>query len=333
MHKLSHPKIQLGHWPTPLEPMLRINDMHKGPELWVKRDDCSGLAFGGNKTRKLEYLLADAQLKGATTLLTAGGLQSNHARQTAAAAARVGLGCELFLEQVEGISEADYSHSGNVLLDQLLGARVHRLPAGQDLDAVMALRAETLSASGEVPYVMPVGGSNVVGAMGYVNCGLELAQQLQHQQLSFDAIVLATGSAGTQAGLLAGLALAGLDIPVLGVTVSRSSDEQCQKVLALLHEVQDVLKQPKLHEDHVICFDQYYGSAYGDPTAQMIEAVRLAASLEGLLLDPVYSGKAFAGLLDLVRHGYFDTSGRILFLHTGGAPGLFAYSNCLSEPS
>ena len=332
MHQLSHPKIQLGHWPTPLEPMLRINEMHKGPELWVKRDDCTGLAFGGNKTRKLEYLLADAQLRGATTLLTAGGVQSNHARQTAAAAARVGLGCELFLEQVEGVSEADYSHSGNLLLDQLLGARLHRLPAGQDLDAAMALRAQTLSTSGQVPYVMPVGGSNAIGAMGYVDCGLELAQQLQQYQLSFDAIVLATGSAGTQAGLLAGLALAGLDIPVLGVTVSRSSDEQCQKVLALLHEVQGLLEQSELHEDHVICFDKYYGSAYGDPTPQMVEAVRLAASLEGLLLDPVYSGKAFAGLLDLVRHGYFDTSERVLFLHTGGAPGLFAYSECLSEP-
>ena len=331
MHQLSHPKIQLGHWPTPLEPMLRINEMHKGPELWVKRDDCTGLAFGGNKTRKLEYLLADAQLRGATTLLTAGGVQSNHARQTAAAAARVGLGCELFLEQVEGISEADYSHSGNLLLDQLLGARLHRLPAGQDLDAAMALRAQTLSTSGQVPYVMPVGGSNAIGAMGYVDCGLELAQQLQQYQLSFDAIVLATGSAGTQAGLLAGLALAGIDIPVLGVTVSRSSDEQCQKVLALLHEVQGLLEQSELHEDHVICFDKYYGLAYGDPTPQMVEAVRLAASLEGLLLDPVYSGKAFAGLLDLVRHGYFDTSERVLFLHTGGAPGLFAYSECLSE--
>ena len=332
MHKLSHPKIQLGHWPTPLEPMLRINEMHKGPELWVKRDDCTGLAFGGNKTRKLEYLVADAQLRGATTLLTAGGVQSNHARQTAAAAARVGLGCELFLEQVEGVSEADYSHSGNLLLDQLLGARLHRLPAGQDLDAAMALRAQTLSSSGQVPYVMTVGGSKAIGAMGYVDCGLELAQQLQQYQLSFDAIVLATGSAGTQAGLLAGLALAGIDIPVLGVTVSRSSDEQCQKVLALLHEVQGLLEQSELHEDHVICFDKYYGSAYGDPTPQMVEAVRLAASLEGLLLDPVYSGKAFAGLLDLVRHGYFDTSERVLFLHTGGAPGLFAYSECLSEP-
>ena len=331
MQNLSHPKIQLGHWPTPLEPLLRINEMHKGPELWVKRDDCSGLAFGGNKTRKLEYLVADAQLRGATTLLTAGGVQSNHARQTAAAAARVGLGCELFLEQVEGVSEADYSHSGNLLLDQLLGARLHRLPAGQDLDAAMALRAQTLSTSGQVPYVMPVGGSNAIGAMGYVDCGLELAQQLQQYQLSFDAIVLATGSAGTQAGLLAGLALAGIDIPVLGVTVSRSSDEQCQKVLALLHEVQGLLEQSELHEDHVICFDKYYGSAYGDPTPQMVEAVRLAASLEGLLLDPVYSGKAFAGLLDLVRHGYFDTSERVLFLHTGGAPGLFAYSECLSE--
>ena len=331
MHQLSHPKIQLGHWPTPLEPMLRINKMHKGPELWVKRDDCTGLAFGGNKTRKLEYLLADAQLREATTLLTAGGVQSNHARQTAAAAARVGLGCELFLEQVEGVSEADYSHSGNLLLDQLLGARLHRLPAGQDLDAAMALRAQTLSTSGQVPYVMPVGGSNAIGAMGYVDCGLELAQQLQQHQLSFNAIVLATGSAGTQAGLLAGLALAGIDIPVLGVTVSRSSDEQCQKVLALLHEVQGLLEQSELHEDHVICFDKYYGSAYGDPTPQMVEALRLAASLEGLLLDPVYSGKAFAGLLDLVRHGYFDTSERVLFLHTGGAPGLFAYSECLSE--
>ena len=331
MHKLSHPKVQLGHWPTPLEPMLRINEMHKGPELWVKRDDCTGLAFGGNKTRKLEFLIADAQVKGATTLLTAGGVQSNHARQTAAAAAKVGLGCELFLEQVEGFSEADYSHSGNVLLDQLLGARLHWLPTGQNLDEVMALRAQTLSNAGEVPYVMPVGGSNAIGAMGYVDCGLELAQQLRIQNISFDAIVLATGSAGTQAGLLAGLALAGIEIPVLGITVSRSSGEQCDKVLTLLHEVQVLLEQPRLHEDHVICFDQYYGAGYGVPTPLMIEAVRLAASLEGLLLDPVYSGKAFAGLLDLVRHGYFDSSERILFLHTGGAPGLFAYSQCLSE--
>ncbi|MDC9719514.1 MAG: D-cysteine desulfhydrase [Gammaproteobacteria bacterium] len=331
MNRIPHPKIGLGHWPTPLEPMLRINEMHKGPELWVKREDCSGLAFGGNKTRKLEYLLADAQLKGATTLLTAGGVQSNHARQTAAAAARVGLGCELFLEQVEAVVEPDYNHSGNLLVDHLLGARVHQLPYGQDLDAAMDLRAKTLTDSGQVPYIVPVGGSNAVGAMGYVHCGLELAEQLQAKKLSFDAIVLATGSAGTQAGLLAGLALAGVDIPVLGITVSRSSIEQCDKVLTLLHEVQSLLKQPNLHEDHVICFDQYYGAAYGEPTAAMIEAVRLAASLEGLLLDPVYTGKAFAGLLDLVRHGYFGTSERILFLHTGGSPALFAYSQCLGE--
>jgi D-cysteine desulfhydrase/L-cysteate sulfo-lyase len=311
--------------------MQRLNEMHKGPELWVKRDDCSGLAMGGNKTRKLEYLLADAQIQGATTLLTAGGVQSNHARQTAAAAARLGLGCELFLEQVEIAVETNYTHSGNLLLDQLLGARIHQLPAGQDLDTAMALRAQTLLDAGQVPYVMPVGGSNVVGSMGYVACGLELAEQLQKQQLSFDAIVLATGSAGTQAGLLAGLALAGLDIPVLGITVSRSSEEQCAKVMSLLHQVQDALQQPHLHEDHVICFDQYYGSGYGQPTPQMVEALRLAASLEGLLLDPVYSGKAFAGLLDLVRHGYFDTSERILFLHTGGTPGIFAYSQCLGE--
>ncbi len=331
MHKIPLAKLELGHWPTPLEPMLRLNQMHQGPELWVKRDDCSGLAMGGNKTRKLEYLLADAQQQGGTTLLTAGGVQSNHARQTAAAAAKIGLGCELFLEQVDGLGEPDYQHSGNLLLNQLLGARVHQLPAGQNLDEAMALRAQTLTASGQVPYIMPVGGSNVVGAMGYVACGLELAQQMQDQSLTFNAIVLATGSAGTQAGLLAGLALAGLDIPVLGITVSRSSEEQCSKVLALVHEVQDRLSQPHLHEDHVICFDQYYGAGYGQPTQQMVEALRLAASLEGLLLDPVYSGKAFAGLLDLVRHGYFYPSDRVLFLHTGGTPGVFAYSHCLSE--
>ncbi len=152
---------------------------------------------------------------------------------------------------------------------------------------------------------------------------------MQRQQLSCEGCGLGPGSAGTQAGLLAGLALAGIDIPVLGITVSRASSEQCEKVLTLLHQVQESLQQPKLNADHVICFDQYYGSGYGDPTPAMIEAVRLAASLEGLLLDPVYSGKAFAGLLDLVRHGYFDTSERILFLHTGGALGLFAYSEGL----
>ena len=331
MQRIPFNKIQLGHWPTPLEPLLRINAMHKGPELWVKRDDCTGLALGGNKTRKLEFLLADALQNGATTLLTAGGIQSNHARQTAAAAAKLGLGCELFLEQVDDLTEPDYHHSGNVLLNQLLGARLHTLPAGQDLDDAMALRAASLIEAGQVPYVMPVGGSNVIGAMGYVACGLELASQLREQSLEFDAIVVATGSAGTQAGLLAGLAMANLDVPVLGVTVSRSSEDQSAKVLALLHQVQDSLKQPLTHEDHVICFDQYYGCGYGQPTDAMVEAVKLAASLEGLLLDPVYSGKAFAGLLDLVRHGYFDTAERVLFLHTGGAPGLFAYSHCLSE--
>ena len=210
MKKLLHPKIQLGHWPTPLEPMLRINDMHKGPELWVKRDDCTGLAFGGNKTRKLEFLIADAQLKGATTLLTAGGMQSNHARQTAAAAAKVGLGCELFLEQVEGVSETDYSHSGNVLLDQILGARLHLLPAGQNLDAVMALRAQTLTEAGQVPYVMPVGGSNArLAQWGMLIAVWNWRQQLQAQELSFDAIVLATGSGGHTGGPACGVGVGG----------------------------------------------------------------------------------------------------------------------------
>jgi len=319
------PRIAISHGATPLEFAPRLST-DLGCKIFFKRDDCTGLAGGGNKVRKLEYLLADAQQQGADTLVTVGGLQSNHARQTAAAAAKYGFSCELVLEDIAGTPKKDYYHNGNVLLDNLFGANIHSLAAGEDCAGYAQTLIEKLRREGRKPYLIPLGGSSVIGSYGYVRCADEIVQQLATQELQIDQIILATGSAGTQAGLLAGLIAAEIDLPVLGICVSRTTEDQQVLVETLLRKTLLAMGlDPKLAQGKVICNGNYVGQGYGIITNAMVNAVKRCAQLEGLLLDPVYTGKAMAGLIDLCTQGVVAPGSKQLFLHTGGSQALFGY--------
>ncbi len=320
------PRVRLGHLPTPLEPMARLSARLGGPSLWIKRDDCTGLATGGNKTRKLEYLVADALQRGADTLITLGALQSNHARQTAAAAAKLGLKCVLILEERVSQPTDAYRHNGNILLDRLLGASLKVVPRGSSMTAAAERVADDVRRAGGKPYVIPGGGSNAVGALGYVGCALEILQQAAGLGVRVDRVVHATGSSGTQAGLIAGFDGMQSGVRVLGITVGRLRDNQERNVARLLDETWAHLglKGAGPH-DSIEANDSYFGEAYGIPTPAMKEAVGLVAETEGVLLDPVYSGKAMSGLIDLLRKDTFGKDENIVFVHTGGQAGLFAY--------
>ncbi|MGE3620535.1 MAG: D-cysteine desulfhydrase family protein [Acidimicrobiia bacterium] len=318
------PRHDLAFLPTPLHPLDRLAEalaLPHAPRLWIKRDDQTGLAAGGNKARKLEFLVADALAAGADALVTAGGRQSNHARQTAAAGRASGFEVHLVLN--EGGEDPEYRWSGNVLLDRLLGAHIHpNAGTGFDADDAMADVAAELRRAGRRPYVIPPGGSSPVGAVGYVDAARELLAAAP----TFGCVVHASGSGGTQAGLLAGFAQAEAAPPVLGISVARSSEELAARVLALAGETVALIggATPVVPAD-VVVDDGYVGPGYGVPTDAMVEAVGLVARTEGVLLDPVYTGKAMAGLVDLLRAGRFDGMGDLVFLHTGGLPGLFAY--------
>lgn len=326
------PRIPLGHLPTPLEYLPRLTEYLGGPHIYVKRDDCTGLASGGNKTRKLEFLIADALEQEADTIITQGAVQSNHARQTAAAAAREGLRCELLFENRIAEPDSDYLNSGNVLLDRLYGANMHHYPAGEDMNAAMAAHAETLREEGRKPYIIPGGGSNPIGALGYVNCALEILQQANERQLHIDHIVHATGSAGTQAGLVTGLRSAHCDVPVLGIGVSVARAAQEQKVYDLAVETADYIGAGGcVQRSDIVANCDYVGEGYGVPTEGMRAALLLLARLEGLLFDPVYSGKGLAGMIDLVQTGHFAADDNIVFIHTGGSAGLFGYLSQLLD--
>jgi L-cysteate sulfo-lyase len=322
-------RIRLGHGPTPLEPMKNLTALLGGPQLWIKRDDCTGLATGGNKTRKLEYLMADALAQGADTVITQGATQSNHARQTAAAAVRCGLQCHLILEDRTGYRFDDYRRSGNVMLDEMFGAHVSEVPADTAMDAAMATLADALRKKGRKPYVIPGGGSNALGALGYVTCALELMHQANDMALDVDCVVHGTGSAGTQAGLVAGLQGARSHIPVLGIGVRAARPAQEERVHALAVQTAELLGLPAsaVPRESVQANCDYVGTGYGLPTDGMREAITLVARTEGILLDPVYSGKAMAGLIDLIRRGQFKAGQNIVFIHTGGAVGLFGYQH------
>lgn len=330
MINLAHiPRIKLSHLPTPIEKLSRLS-AHLNCNIWIKRDDCSGLAGGGNKARKLEFLVADALNKGADTLITTGGIQSNHARQTAAAAAKFGLSCELLLEDVGGTPKTHYYDNGNILLNKLLGATIHHLNDGEPFPRALARLNKSLAAQNKRPYFIPMGGSNAVGSLGYVECANEIMRQSEQLKLQFDHIIVATGSAGTQAGLLAGLMAAKQLTSVTGVCVSRPEHEQNKRVQALLSETLAMLNSSeKADFEQVKTKGDYYGAGYGITTALSLEALHLVAELEGILLDPVYTAKAMAGLIDFCRKGDFSREQTILFLHTGGSQSLFAYQDVL----
>lgn len=324
MHLARFARIRLAHLPTPLEPLLRLSE-ELGLDLWIKRDDCTGLAGGGNKTRKLEFLLGAAFEQDADTLVTQGAVQSNHVRQTAAAAAAHGLACEIILEERTGSRATDYVGNGNVLLDRLFGATLRTVPGGTDMVAELEKTAAEVRARGGKPYVIPGGGSNPVGALGYVDCAREIVVQADEMDLEVHRIVTATGSAGTHAGLVAGLAVMGADIPVLGIGVRAPKDRQEANVFKLAEETAALLGQPdRVTREMVIADCDYVGEGYGLIDQGVIDALTLAARLDGIVLDPVYSGKAMKGLIALARAGRFKGE-TVVFLHTGGAQGLFGY--------
>ncbi len=316
--------------PTPLEPLARLSEHLGGPELWIKRDDLLGLAAGGNKTRKLEFLVGAALAEGADTLITNGAVQSNHCRLTLAAAVHEGLACRLVLEERVPDSYREGA-TGNNFLYRLLGAeKLTPVPGGADLAAAMQREADEVAAAGRSAYVIPGGGSNPLGALGYVACAQELLQQADEMGLALDSLVTASGSGGTHAGIVAGLTGSSSGIPVTGISVRAEKAPQEAKILDLARRTAELAGSsvPVTPED-VVVHDGYVGEGYSLPTDSMVEAVRLFARLEGILLDPVYTGKAAAGLIDLVRRGRFRRDERVVFLHTGGAPALYAYQDVL----
>ncbi|MBE5683434.1 D-cysteine desulfhydrase [Pantoea agglomerans] len=315
------PRLELLGAPTPLEHLPRLSD-YLGRDIFIKRDDFTPVAMGGNKLRKLEFLAADALREGADVLLTAGAIQSNHVRQTAAVAARLGLKCVALLENPIGTHAENYLSNGNRLLLDLMDAEVIMVDALNNPAEQLAEQAARLEAQGFRPYIVPVGGSNALGALGYVECAQEIAHQSEGV-VDFAAVVVASGSAGTHAGLAVGLEHLLPETELVGVTVSRQVEAQLPLVERLRQSLAETLEvQAKAP---ITLWDDYFAPRYGEPNDEGMAAVKLLARLEGILLDPVYTGKAMAGLLDGVSQNRFRREGPLLFIHTGGAPALFAY--------
>ncbi|MFB3854176.1 MAG: D-cysteine desulfhydrase [Vicinamibacterales bacterium] len=332
MHLARFPRRRYTHAPTPIEKLENLTRHLRGPNLYIKRDDMLGLAAGGNKTRKLEFLVADALSKGADTLITCGAVQSNHCRLTLAAAAKEGLKCRLVLEErVPGSYKADAS--GNNFLYRLLGVEtITVVPAGTDMTTAMSAVADEVRAAGGTPYTIPGGGSNPLGALGYVACAEEILAQTFDMGLAIDHIVVASGSAGTHAGLISGLIGNNSHIPLTGINVSRSREEQEPKVHALAQGVADLLCiKGGIPREAITALGDWVGPGYSLPTPAMVNAVRTLARMENILLDPVYTGKAMAGLLALVKDGKFKKGENVLFVHTGGSPALYHYQSVLLD--
>lgn len=322
-------RLRLGHLPTPIEPMERLSAALDGSKLYVKRDDMTGLGFGGNKVRALEYILPDALGRGADVLVTAGVVQSNSARQVAAAAARVGMGCHVLMitDRVD-VVEDGYAETGNAFLGRLFGATFEPISIRDDREQMLTEAAERLRSEGKTPYVVPYGCSNRLGATGYLNAALEIVRQVEAGGVSFTHVIHASGTGGTQAGLIAGFDALGADIDVIGIDVDADHEGVRLRVATRLTELTRMLGLEALF-DRIEIDSDYTAGAYGAADEAVVEAIQMAARLEALPVDPVYSGKGFAGLIGLVRSGRFATDARVLFLHTGGEPALFAFRSLL----
>jgi L-cysteate sulfo-lyase len=318
------PRVRLGVFPTPLAELTRLSDLLAGPRIFIKRDDLSGLAFGGNKVRKLEFLVGEAVARGADTLVTAGAVQSNHCCQTAAAAARSRLKCDLLL----GGGEPE-EPVGNFLLDRILGATLHFSETGRKGESLEALAGSVL-ASGGRPYVIPYGGSNAVGGVGFAAAMVELAEQASSLGISFDRIVFASSSGGTHAGLMVGAAMTMFQGGITGVRIDKAEDPLAMPYRHFLPDLANRIADrldfsARWNDSSVELVEDYLGEGYGIPGALEREAISLLARSEGILLDPVYTGRAMGGMLDLIRTGRISASENVLFWHTGGGPALFAY--------
>ncbi len=326
MNLARFPRRRYTEGKTPLEKLSRLSRRLGGPNIYIKRDDFLGLAGGGNKTRKLEFVVADALAKGADTLITCGAIQSNHCRLTLAAAVKEGLKCRLVLEE-RVPNSYDPQASGNNFLYQLLGVEKFKVvPAGSDMMAEMEAAAEEVAAEGRRAYVIPGGASTPLGALGYVACAEEILGQAFDMGLNIDHVVCASGSAGTHSGLVVGFWGNNSGVPVVGINVGQAKEPQEARVRDLVHRTTEHLGlegQPP--PEAVLCFDEYLGPGYSLPTPEMVAAVKVVAQSEAILLDPVYTGKTMAGLIDLIGKGYFKKGQNVLFVHTGGAPALYAY--------
>jgi L-cysteate sulfo-lyase len=326
MHIDQLPRYPLGFLPTPLHPLKNLSARLGGPSLWVKRDDQTGLATGGNKTRKLEFLVGEALAQNADTLITTGAPQSNHARQTAAAAAAAGLRSILVLR-----GQPPAERTGNILIDDLIGAEV-RWAGGRAESEVMQAVAAELESQRRRPYIIPLGGSTPIGATGYAVAMKELNDQAQAIGIKFDAIVFATSSGGTQAGLVVGARWVGYTGRVLGISVDHPAGQLVPVLIDLAQATADHIGlSTSFGAGDFEVNDRYLGGGYAVMGQPEREAIQLAAQSDGLLVDPVYTGRALAGLIDLIRHGEFKRGQNVLFWHTGGTPALFAYAQQLAE--
>ncbi len=326
-------RFPLAHLPTPLEPLAGLTELLDGPSIYIKRDDCTGLGFGGNKTRKLEFLIGAALEADEDAVITFGALQSNHVRQTAAACASAGLECHAILVRQVPNATQTYQRSGNLLLDDLFGATIHPVDSDEEAAVKLGELLEAFEVEGRKAAIHPPGGSTAVGTLGYVKAGIELAMDIQALDLAPAAICHATSTGGTQAGLITGLALAGCDVPVIGYDVYKGDEAKvAETVLALVEEVRALLENPpEIPRDAVIVKGGVIGPGYGLLTDEVREALVLCARYDGLLLDPVYSGKAMGGMIGDIRAGTYSGDQDVIFLHTGGAPGLFAYQDSLED--
>jgi len=316
-------RIKLGHFPTPIEHLKNTSKYLGGPNIFIKRDDCTGLATGGNKTRKLEFLIPDAIKNKAELVVTVGAVQSNHARQTAAACTLMGLKCLIILEQRVKDPPEVYMNSGNVFLNKLYGADIKICPKNENFLEYYEKVIEDLKSKGTNVYFIPGGGSNAIGALGYVECLNEIIKE--NNKYNFSHIVHATGSSGTQAGLLAGRKYFNCNIPVIGICIRYDKTTQINRVYTEAKKTCERLQCNILDKSEVIVYDEYIGPGYGEPSNSMIEATKLLAKKEAILLDPVYSGKGFAGLIGLIKNKKFTKNDNVLFIHTGGAVSLSAY--------
>lgn len=327
------PRAALAHLPTPLEPLPNLTRRLAGPELWAKRDDCTGLGMGGNKARQLEFYVGEAVSRGADVLLITGAVQSNYVRTAAAAARKVGMDIHIQLEKRVPNDSPLYQHSGNVLLDRLYGATLHSYPHGEDeagADRNLEAIADGLRAEGKTPYVVHLGpGHPPLGAVGYSVYARELVEQMSEQDLAFDEIIVPSGSGATHAGFLVGLRGLGCDIPVKGICVSRARDLQFPRIKERCAEIADILGiDNPVRDDDIDINDDALAPGYGKMNDAVAEAIQMMAHGEGIILDPVYSGRAMAGLLQRARA--VGTGKRLLFLHTGGQPAIFGYEDALA---
>lgn len=330
MNLAKFPRRRYTEGVTPIEKLENFSKALGGPTIYIKRDDLLGLTSGGNKTRKLEFLMADAIAQGADTILTCGAVQSNHCRLTLAAAVKEGLKCQLILEErVPGSYKPE--GSGNNFLFNLLGVeKTYVVPGGSDMLGELEKLAEKLRAEGKKPYIVPGGGSNAIGSTGYVACAQEIMDQLFDLGINIDHMVCPSGSAGTHAGIVAGMTGINANIPITGVSVNRSKEVQTDAVWNLAKATAErVGVKNEITKDLVQVTDEYVGPGYSLPSDEMVEAVQLLARTEGILLDPVYTGKVMAGLIGMIREGKFKKEDNVLFLHTGGSPALYAYTETI----